>query len=425
MKLKIDKLVYGGKGIGKISGKTFFVPYVVPGDVVDVREVSRKSGYSEAEVVRVLEYGEGRVKPKCPYFGRCGGCDWQHIDYKFQVDFKRDILEENLQKIGKIRKPNIDEVIPSPNMWNYRNRAQFKFRDGKLGFFSKGSHEIVDINSCPILKDDISKAIPNLKLLAKRLPTKPSEIHVYSSSSDEVLLKIVYPGKFKKLEFGVDEIKEITGLNVVGFGIYKQGENSNPERVKFFGRDFTYEKVGKFKFRVSADSFFQVNRFQVESLIDKVSKGASEYQYLIAADLYCGVGTLTVPVGRYVHRAFGIESSFSAVSDALYNRDVNGLRNITFFCRETEEGLSILKEGNPDLVIVDPPRSGLSQKVVREISNLSRLKRIIYVSCNPSTLARDIALFYQNGIIMERAKVIDMFPQTYHIETIAFLRKIG
>ncbi len=425
MKLQIDKLVYGGKGIGKISGRTFFVPYVVPGDVVEVKETLRKSGYSEAEVIRVLKRGKGRVKPKCPYFGKCGGCDWQHIDYQLQVEFKREILEENLQKIGKIRKPNIDEVIPSPNMWGYRNRAQFKYKDGKFGFFSKGSHEVVDINHCPILKDDIANAIPGLKDLVQKLPSKPSEVHVYSSSTGEVILKLVYSGKFKKLELSVEDIGDITGLNVIGFGIYKQSNNSYPERIKFFGRDFTYEEVGKFRFRVSADSFFQVNRFQVGNLIKKVSKGASEYQYLIAADLYCGVGTLTIPVGRYVHRAFGIEASFSAVSDALYNKDINGLRNITFYCRETEEGLSILKEGNPDLVIVDPPRSGLSQRIIKEISKLSRLKRIIYVSCNPSTLARDVSLFYQNGVIMERASVIDMFPQTYHIETIAFLRKVG
>jgi 23S rRNA (uracil1939-C5)-methyltransferase len=149
-----------------------------------------------------------------------------------------------------------------------------------------------------------------------------------------------------------------------------------------------------------------------------------EYQYMLAGDLYCGVGTLTIPVGRYVHRAFGIESNFSAISDALYNKDINGLRNINFYCRETEEGIDIVKNYSPDFIVVDPPRSGLSQRVVKELANLPRLKKIVYVSCNPSTLARDIALFHQYGINMERAKLIDMFPQTYHVETIAFLRKV-
>ena len=424
MQLEIEKLVYGGKGLGRFQGRTFFIPFTVPGDIVEIEETVRKSGYSEGKIKKIIKEGKTRIKPKCPHFGRCGGCDWQHINYEAQVEAKRAILEENLQKIGRIKKPNIDEVIPSPNPWHYRNRAQFKVKNGKVGFFAKGTHEVVDIERCDILKEDISNSIKGLKKLAQILPTEPNEFHIYSSNGNEVILKIVYHGKFKRIEFSLDDIKEILNVNLVGFGIYKQGESGYPERIKFFGKDFTYEKVDKFKFRVSADSFFQVNRFQVENLIKKVSKGAMEYQYLLAADLYCGVGTLTIPVGRYVHKAFGIEASFSAISDALYNKDINGLRNISFFCRETEEGIEIIKENNPDLIVIDPPRSGLSQRIIREISSLPRLKRIIYVSCNPATLARDIALFYQHGIHMEKSKLIDMFPQTYHIETIAFLRKV-
>ncbi|MEO2069277.1 MAG: class I SAM-dependent RNA methyltransferase [Desulfurobacteriaceae bacterium] len=423
-KLKIEKLVYGGKGLGRVNGRAVFVPFVAPNDVVLVEEVVRKSGYSEARVVEILKPSEFRTKPLCPYFGKCGGCDWQHIKYESQVKFKRDILEENLQKIGKIKKPNIDEVISSASCWNYRNRAQLKVKDGKVGFFAKHSHNIVDIDRCLLLKEDIQDVMPKLKRLLRELPTEPSEFHIYSSSKGEVLLKIVYQGKFKKINLTLQRIKEILKLNIVGFGIYKVGTEGYPERIKFFGRDFTYETVGKFKFRVSADSFFQVNIFQLENLTDRVSRAAMEYQFNLAADLYCGVGTLTIPVGRYVHKAFGVEANFSAISDALYNKDINGLRNITFYCRETEEGLDIVKEYCPDLVVVDPPRSGLSQKVVREIANLPKIKKIVYVSCNPSTLARDIALFHQYGINMERAKLIDMFPQTYHVETIAFLRKV-
>jgi len=424
LQLEIDKLVYGGKGLGRIKGRTFFVPFTTPGDIVKIEETSRKSGYSEGKIKKLVKKGQNRVKPKCPYFGKCGGCDWQHLNYEAQIEAKRAILEENLQKIGRIKKPNIDEIIPSPQSWHYRNRAQFKVENGKVGFFAKGTHEIVDIDRCDILKENLSQAINGLKKLAALLPTEPNEFHIYSSNKDEVILKIVYHGKFKKINFSLENIKEILNINLIGFGIYKIGEVGYPERIKFFGRDFTFEHIDKFKFKVSADSFFQVNRFQVENLIKKVSRGAMEYQYLLAADLYCGVGTLTIPVGRYVHKAFGIESSFSAISNALHNKDTNGLRNIAFFCRETEEGIEIIKENSPDLVIIDPPRSGLSQRIIRELAALPRLKRIIYVSCNPTTLARDIALFYQHGIHMERSKLIDMFPQTYHIETIAFLRKV-
>ncbi|WP_457568464.1 class I SAM-dependent RNA methyltransferase [Desulfurobacterium sp.] len=424
MQIEIEKLVYGGKGLGRHRGRTFFVPFTAPGDIVEIRETARKSGYSEGEVLKILKRSKNRTAPKCPYFGRCGGCDWQHIDYKAQVEFKKNILEENLQKIGRIKKPNIDEVIPSPSPWHYRNRAQLKVKNGKVGFYAKGTHEIVDIDTCYILKEDLAGAIPGIKELIKKLATEPAEVHLYSSSKGEVILKLVYQGKFKKVTLNLEEIRDILKINVIGFGIYKTGESGYPERIKFFGKDFTYEHVDKFKFRVSADSFFQVNRYQVGNLIRKVSSGAMEYQYLLAGDLYCGVGTLTIPVGRYVHRAFGIEASFPAVSDALFNKDINGLRNISFYCRETEEGIEIVKESNPDLIVIDPPRSGLSQRIVREIASIPRLKRIIYVSCNPSTLARDIALFYQHGVHMEKSKLIDMFPQTFHIETIAFLRKV-
>ena len=423
-KLKIEKLVYGGKGLGRLNGRAVFVPQVAPGDVVIVEETSRKSGYSEAEVVRYVEKSKYRTTPRCPYFGRCGGCDWQHIDYESQVKFKRDILEENLQKIGKIKRPNIEEVIPSSSPWFYRNRAQLKVRNGKVGFFAKGSHNVVDIDRCYLLKEDIHDVMPRLKELLRELPSEPTDFHIYSSSKGEVLLKIVYSGRFKRVNLSLERVKEILRLNVVGFGIYKAGGDGYPERVKFFGRDFTYELIDKFKFRVSADSFFQVNRFQVGNLISRVSRVAMEQQYMLAGDLYCGVGTLTIPVGRYVHRAFGVEANFSAVSDALYNKDINGLRNITFYCRQTEEALNIVKDYNPDLIIVDPPRSGLNQRVVRELSHVPRLRKIVYVSCNPSTLARDIALFHQFGIDMEKVKLIDMFPQTYHIEAIAYLRKV-
>jgi 23S rRNA (uracil1939-C5)-methyltransferase len=423
-KLRIEKLVYGGKGLGRLNGRIVFVPGVAPGDLIVAEETARKSGFSEAKVVKLLERSPSRVKPKCPYFGKCGGCDWQHVRYQEQVKAKKLIVEENLQKIGKIKKPNVDEVIPSPSPWNYRNRAQIKVKAGKVGFYAKGSHFVVDVEKCPLLKEDIQGIFPRLKELLKELPQEPAEFHVYSSSKDEVLLKLVYSGKVKPFELELERLRELLNINLIGAGVYRFGPDGYPERLRFFGRDFTYEKVGRYRFRVSADSFFQVNRFQVENLIDRVVRVAMEQQFMLAGDLYCGVGTLTIPVGRYVHRAFGVESNFWAVSDALYNKDINGLRNVQFFCRETEEALKIVKEYNPDLVILDPPRSGLNEKIVKTIARLPRLKRVVYVSCNPSTLARDIATFHRYGVNMEKAKVLDMFPQTYHVETIAYLRKV-
>ncbi|NIA10804.1 MAG: 23S rRNA (uracil(1939)-C(5))-methyltransferase RlmD [Nitrospiraceae bacterium] len=423
MKLKVDKLIYGGKGLARLNGKAIFVPYTAPGDMILAREIVRKKGYSEAKLERIIEPSKHRIKPKCRYFGRCGGCDWQHVDYETQLNVKKGILEENLQKIGRIKKPNIDEVIPSPP-WNYRNRAQFKVSNGKVGFYEKDSHNVVDIDRCLLLKKDISDIPRKLKKLLGFISTEPDEFHVYSSSKGEVLLKIVFNKKFNKIDLTLEKVREILGLNVVGFGIYKSNAE-NLKRIKFFGRDFTYETVGsKYRFRVSADSFFQVNVFQVGNLINEVLRTPESHPFLLAGDIYCGVGTLTIPVGRYVNKAFGIESNFSAVSDALYNKDINGLRNVSFSCRQAEDSIDTVRSNNPDLIVVDPPRSGLNRNFIEAISKLPRLRNVVYVSCNPSTLARDIAIFHQHGINMERAKLIDMFPQTYHIETIAYLRKV-
>ena len=423
-KVRIDKLVYGGKGLARLNGRTIFVPRVAPGDLVLVEEVERKSGYSEAEVVDVLEESKHRTTPRCPYFGRCGGCDWQHIKYESQVEFKRAILEESLQKIGRIKKPNIDEVIPSPHPWHYRNRAQLKVDGSKVGFFGKGTHTVVNVDRCYLLKKEICELPGRVKQVLARLRSKPADVHIYHSFKGEAFLKFIYTGRFKAPELGVEELANLLGVNIVGYGVYSAKGDGAPERVSFFGRDFTYEPVGRFRFRVSADSFFQVNAFQVENLIARVSRTAMEQQYMVAGDLYCGVGTLTVPVARYVHRTFGVESSFPAVADAIYNRDINGLRNITFYCRQVESAFDVLRDYAPDLLVLDPPRGGLSQRVIRELVQIPRLKKLVYVSCNPSTLARDVALFYQAGFAMEKVKLLDMFPQTYHIEAIAYLRRV-
>ena len=419
-KLKIEKLVYGGRGLGELNGRAVFVPFTAPGDVCIVKEVSRKSGYSEAELVELVKESPFRVKPKCPVFGKCGGCDWQHIDYEKQVEFKRQILEENLERLGKLKGIKVEKVFPSPSKWFYRNRAQFKVKNGKVGFFAKSSHSIVDVKKCFLLCKDISDFPVRLKSVLKDLPNSVEEVHVFYSSKKECLLRI-FLEKEENASVSVEELERKLGIKIAGVGFYVQSECGIPKRLKFFGRDFTYEVFSHLKFRVSADSFFQVNRFLTETLIKLVSRAFYDRQFLVAGDIYCGVGTFTVPVAKYVHRAFGIEANFSAIADAIYNRDANGMRNITFFCKQAEESVDIIKDYSPDVVIFDPPRSGIHPKLLKEVMKLPRSKRMVYVSCNPSTLARDLSILVSEGFRIEKIFMLDMFPQTYHIESVVYL----
>ena len=425
MEIYIDKLVYGGKGIGKLEDKICFVPFVIDGEEVEVRIKKEKKNFYECEPVSVLEPSKYRVEPPCKYFGYCGGCDYQHIDYEKQLLIKKDIFKENLERIGKLKDIEISKVIPSENPFFYRNRVQFKVRVNQIGFYMKESNRIVNIDDCLILKEDLRESLKGLKRLIDFLEFKPSEIHIYSTNLNQVLIKFVYPKKFKRFPLGLKHIKAFVNKKIVGIGIFeKRGDILS--RFISIGKQFAYEEISldefNIKYRVSINSFFQVNRFQIKNLINEVLEEVKGENFKEAVDLYCGVGTLTLPLAFYVDNVVGIEANRYSVEDGNHNRKLNSLKNVSFIKADAGKDITVLDRYNPDLILLDPPRTGLTKELLNYLNNKESIKKIIYVSCNPSTLARDLSVLSEKYRV-KNTKVIDMFPQTYHIESITTLEK--
>jgi 23S rRNA (uracil1939-C5)-methyltransferase len=411
--VKIEKVVYGGYGLAK-EDKVYFVPYTLPNEEVEIQVVEEKKDYSIANPIKILNPSPFRVVASCKYYTVCGGCDFQHINYEKQVEIKKEILNDQLLRIGKVD-IQIESVYPS-NPFKYRNKAQFKFNGNKLGFYKQNSYEIVDIDYCYLLKDDLNNIIEPLKKFLLKYALTPSQIVVFSNCKDEKLLKFEFlddsqiVNVIPDLSIYKDEIDE----KIKGVGFY-----SKNKRHILVGEDVVFEAVDKYKYRVSMDSFFQVNIYQVKNLIDTVISNVKDYKK--AVDFYCGVGTITIPLAFHLKEVLGIEANEEAVKDAKANIKHNNLKNIKFLKGKTDKGLKYAKDFNPDLVVLDPPRSGLNKRIIKEISSIKTVKRVIYVSCNPSTLARDLKDFQESGFNTKSVSMIDMFPQTHHIESVAIL----
>ncbi len=421
MEIKIEKLVYGGKGLGKVNDKICFVPFVLPDEIVDVEIKKDKKSFLECELKEVIEPSKYRIDPVCKYFKYCGGCDYQHMDYTKELEIKRDILKETLTRIGKFEDIEVDKVIPSEREYFYRNRTQLKVWGNTIGFYRKESNQIVDIDSCYLIDEDLNNGLIGLRELLQFLDFRPLEIHLYKTNQSQILIKFIYNRKFKRFPLGLKHLRAFFNQDVVGIGIYeKRGEFL--KRFITIGKVFGFEKVEDIQYRVSIDSFFQINKYQVKNLIQEVVQEIKDKNYKKAVDLYCGVGTLTLPLAKYIDNVIGLESNPFAIQDANHNGKLNNLKNAKFYRMEAQDVSNLEEAKDIELVVVDPPRSGLSKKLITFLQNNESIKQIIYVSCNPSTLARDLHLLSEKFDI-QKIKMIDMFPRTYHIETIAVLQK--
>ncbi|WP_457622807.1 class I SAM-dependent RNA methyltransferase [Persephonella sp.] len=420
MIVKIDKLVYGGKGLGKLDETVCFVPFVLPDEEVEVVLKKKKKSYVECEPVSIVKSSPFRTDPPCKYFGYCGGCDYQHIVYDKQIEIKAYILLETVNRIGKLNLESLDGIYPSEKVFNYRNRTQLKIRGEKIGFYKRESRQIINIDRCELLKEDINGVLSGVRQLLKFLVFQPEQVHVYSSFSGDILVKLVYPRRIKRFPLGLKHLKAFLSDRLKGAGIYHT-KGDMLKRNLLLGEKYVYETYEDIKFRVSIDSFFQVNTYQLENLLRTVLDNVDGYKK--AVDLFCGVGTLTLPVARYGEKIYGIESNPYAVSDAEYNKKINRLKNVEFLKMDANRSGDFIARLRPDLVVLDPPRNGISKELIKTFSQTESIEKIIYVSCNPSTLARDLG-YLKDRFSVEKLYMIDMFPQTYHIESVAVLQKM-
>ncbi len=435
--VEITSLAYGGKGVGRIGGKVVFVPYSAPGDVVEVEVVSEKKGYSEGELRRIEKPSPARVEPLCPLYGECGGCNLQHIDYGAQLEWKQRILEETLRRVGKLEVKSLygedfpagpeavrfEGPIASPREFNYRSRARFQFNGGCAGFFAAASHRVVDMDACPLLDPLINESYSDIKDVLKSVDAPGiSSFELVLGERDSKTVAV-----FNSHEAGpLPWAKALAGTrHLKGFEVRALTDRSRKgKRVASVGDTSVSHEAGGIVFSAGAGIFSQVNRLQNRHLVAKAIEFAALSGKETVIDLFSGAGNLTLPLARMAREAIGVEADKDAAREGGGNAARNSIENVRFHAEDSvlwlKRNLNVLERERDPVLVLDPPRGGEPQ-IARSLSG-ARPGSIIYISCSPPTLARDLFFLAGLGYRVSRAVLIDMFPQTYHVESIMGLR---
>jgi 23S rRNA (uracil1939-C5)-methyltransferase len=429
LRLSIEKLVYGGDGLAHADGNTVFVPYVMPAEEVRATVKQKRNKLIWARLEEVTSPSPERQKAPCPHFGTCGGCHYQHIPAAEQLRLKKEILRETLSRLGRISwNGPIQEHSAEP--YGYRNRAQWALRDAKplaLGYFLPESKVILPIDVCPILSPALERTFEQLQNMTRagHLPEKLLEIEAFVDSTDE---KIALNVAFERFPKGAAELAAAFRQAVPKIESLLLLDQSK-DRFELTGPGFLIHEVGGFRFRVSHLSFFQVNRFLVEDLLKTMTAGAKGD---MALDLYAGVGFFTLPLAKAFSKVVSVDANLAATRDLYANAENAGV-TITSHNEHAEEFLKKTQE-KPDFVSLDPPRAGLGAGAAAALATLGA-PEIAYLSCDPSTLARDLAVLTGSAKTKDgeapppiryeisEMHLFDLFPQTYHIETLVRLRR--
>ncbi len=459
---RIESLAFEGKGIARVGGKVAFVRYAVPGDLVEIEITKDKKSFAEGKIVRIIEPSAIRIAPRCNHFGICGGCSFQNIPYEKQLEWKRKFVTDAFEKIAKVEDVEIKQALPSPLVYGYRNKMEFSFASSRWlseeeihsgdAIPNKGKHfalgfhiperfdKVVNINACHLQDERGNEIINNIrrKALEIEVPAYNLRNHKgflrnvivrYSFTNGEVLVNLVTTSQIGEIEqrflewFRVyfAESQFVHHLVHTTNDSYSPTPMGNTEIIK--GTGYLFEEVGDVVFRISPFSFFQVNTLQANNLIKKTLEFAS-FEDKIVWDLYSGAGTFSLSLAKYARMVVGVESVPSAVEDARYNAELNKIDNVIFVIKDLHKK-KILEEltelPKPDVVVVDPPRTGIHKNLLNALLEI-RPERIVYVSCNPATQARDCGELSSLYKIVE-VQPIDMFPHTYHIESVALLVK--
>ncbi len=430
LRLSIEKLVYGGDGLAHADGNTVFVPYVLPGEEVRATTKSKKKKLIWAELLEVTSPAKEREKAKCAHFQKCGGCHYQHIPATEQLRLKKEILRETLSRLGGITwEGAIVEHVAEP--YGYRNRAQWAVRSGMpraLGYFLPESSVIVPIDECPVLSPRLAQTFAQLQEMARsgRLPEGIQEIEAFADSADEQIALNVAFEKFPKPAAELASTFREALPQIESLLLLDQKKN----RFELTGPGYLTHEAGGYKFRVSHLSFFQVNRFLIEDLQKTVTANAHGE---LALDLYSGVGFFTLPLAKTFQKVVSVDANLAATRDLYANAEVAGV-TIVSHNEHAEEFLKKTEE-KPEFVVLDPPRAGLGAEAAEKLAELGA-NEIVYLSCDPSTLARDLAVLTGStrkpkeitgpSIRYEITEMhlFDLFPQTFHIETFVRLRRV-
>jgi 23S rRNA (uracil1939-C5)-methyltransferase len=418
--VQIEKPVYGGAFLARLEGKAIFVPLTSPGEMARIRMVENKRGYALAEVEEIVSASPARVAPGCPHFGACGGCHYQHIDYQSQLGFKKAILRETLGRGGVGALPEIDVCAAEP--WSYRNRIRVAFdAAGKVGYRGRRSHNVIPATECPIAAHLLLKAATAFAATLRefRVAPHPTEVSLFCDTNESALLVSVFipaSGKFRFDDIAGafrERVPELLGLEFVADG--RKGEE--PRTLARWGATSVAYRAAGFDYRVDHGSFFQVNRWLVDTLVERVTAGRSGK---LAWDLFAGVGLFARQLSARFEQVVAVESAPSAI-DALkenlkhtHSKPVDA-EVLAFLRRHSKSEV-------PELIVVDPPRVGLEPETTAQLAKIAA-REIVYVSCDPATLARDLRALSGSGYAIESIALVDLFPQTFHLETVVALSR--
>ncbi len=396
--IKLEKMVYGGDSLGRLPDeRAVFIPFTLPGEKVLARALEEHRGHVRAEVIEILEASPERIAPKCIHFGTCGGCQYQHLDYKNQLSIKADILGDQLSRIGKVENPPIQPTIESPNPWNYRNHVQFHLtRDGKLGYVGVDGRSILALQECHLMESPLDSLWQSLKF-------EPGlgleRVSLRMGMGGELMMMLESPTP--------PELEIDTDISVV----HLLGE----EALVMAGDDHQVMEVNERPFRVSAGSFFQVNTPVAGKMVAHLLERLPVSEQTVMLDLYCGAGLFSAFFAGRVKQLVGMEASNPACED--FSANLDEFDNVELYQAAVEEALPHV-EIRPEVVILDPPRAGLDRRVIDALIKMAP-QQVAYVSCDPSTLARDASRLLAGGYQLVEVTPFDMFPQTQHIESIS------
>jgi 23S rRNA (uracil1939-C5)-methyltransferase len=433
LELKIEKLVYGGDGLARLPadehgrGKAVFLPFVLEDERVEAVLAGEKPGFARAHAVSVLQTSQFRIPPTCPYFGVCGGCHYQHSTYGHQLQIKASILKENLRRIAKLEL-SCDLTIHASPPWSYRNRTRMRVQthpNFALGYFKSGSNDLLPVEECPISSPLLNRAIKTMWEAGRRgrWDSRLWEIEFFAESADERLLVEVFCPWDTKSDLAHELASAATDALPLAAGVTVFAETARPDDWASEPKALGCSGVGNLdyktaaaSYRVSAGAFFQTNRHLVDELVRIVGQGRSGRT---ALDLYAGVGLFSVVLSREFERVIAVESSLKSSTDLAYNVPAN----VKTVRSPVEQYLA--RSGaqvRADLIVVDPPRGGLGERIVKALASLNA-PNFTYVSCDPATLARDLVPLLASGYHVEQAHLVDLFPQTFHIESVFCLAR--
>ncbi|HHY36857.1 MAG TPA: 23S rRNA (uracil(1939)-C(5))-methyltransferase RlmD [Firmicutes bacterium] len=446
IELAIEDLSHDGQGVGRYQGFTIFVPQAIPGDRVRAEIISLQKNYARGLITAVIAPSHIRCKPACGIFSACGGCQLQHLPYQEQLEFKRRVVVESLARIGKLQGVTVHPTLGMKDPWHYRNKAQIPLgRKGKeivAGYYAPRSHRIIGMppEGCRIQHPLINKILAEMRrLIAKyRLTTYSEERgtgllrHLFvrvGKETGEAMVVLVINGS--QLPKGKAIARELMAAvpQVVSFGISINTRQTNlvlGDKFRLLaGKETITDYIGPFRFEISALSFFQVNPVQTEVLYNKAVEYAALTGREEVVDAYCGIGTISLFLARKAKLVVGIETVGTAIRDAKANARRNGVTNVDFITGDVDRVLPDLWERGfrPDVIVLDPPRKGCAPSALDTFARIQP-DRIVYVSCNPTTLARDLGYLAQRGYKVQEIQPVDMFPQTAHVECVVLMTRV-